>query len=358
LTRDNLATIRKLVSAAFNDDELKAFCFDHFPDVYQDFTAGQTQGQRVQLLLDFAARQGQIPRLLAAIAQANPHQYERFEGELQSPDIGPDFAVKSFEPETIFIPAGPFRMGNADAAAPAAERPQHTLALPDYRIGKYPVTVAEYAAFVKETRAVEWANSSTAKKAGWFNLEPPKDKLDHPVTGVSWFDALAYCAWLSGKTGRRYTLPSEAEWEKAALTRQGDKVTGWQGDRVQARYPWGDEWEDGRCNAASDGTTAVTAHGAGASGSGVEDLLGNVQEWTCSLWGRQPGRPDTGYPYDPADGREATDPAKLPAQARLVHRGGSFKSAPADLRITARGNATPDSRIAWRGFRVAMLVLI
>ena len=302
MTRYNLATIRKLVSTAFNDDELKAFCFDHFPDVYQDFTAGQTQGQRVQLLLDFAARQGQIPRLLAAIAQANPHQYERFEGDLQGVDVAADFVLQPNEPATLLIPAGPFHMGNADTTAPAAERPQHTLALPDFRIGRRPVTVRQYAAFIKDRK-------THPAPAGWFNREPPPDRLESPVTDVSWFDALAYCVWLSEEcTPRVYTLPSEAEWERAC------------------------------------------------GQSGVEAMLGAVQQWTRSLWGRQPNQPEFGYPYDPADGREVTIPAKLPAQARLVHRGGSFKSAPADLRVTARGNALPDSRIAWRGFRVMMVM--
>lgn len=83
-------------------------------------------------------------------------------------------------------------------------------------------------------------------------------------------------------------------------------------------------------------------------------MLGNVQKWTRSLWGSQPSQPDFGYPYDPADGRELSDTARLPAQARLVHRGGSFKSLAADLRRTARGNALPDSKIVWRGFRIAM----
>jgi iron(II)-dependent oxidoreductase len=98
----------------------------------------------------------------------------------------------------------------------------------------------------------------------------------------------------------------------------------------------------------------VTAHPEGASAYGVEDLLGNVQEWTRSLWGGQPAQPDFGYPYDPGDGREVTAAEDVPAQARLVHRGGSFKSDPADVRCTARGNALPDSKIPWRGFRVAM----
>ena len=241
---------------------------------------------------------------------------------------------KSFEPETILIPAGPFLMGSADPAAPAAEQPQHPVELPDFRIGKYPVTVREYAAFVKATRAVEWVSS--AREAGWFNLEPPKDKLDHPVTGVSWFDALAYCRWLSlnEQTGRCYTLPSEAEWEKAARGAEGQR--------------------GGGAGEQGSGTMPVMAHPARASAYGVEDLLGNVQQWTRSLWGSQPAQTDYGYPYDSDDGREVADPTKLPAQARLVHRGGSYKSQPADLRCMARGNATPESRIAWRGFRVVM----
>ena len=85
-----------------------------------------------------------------------------------------------------------------------------------------------------------------------------------------------------------------------------------------------------------------------------EDMLGNVQEWTRSLWGTQPGQPQQSYQDQPGGGPSIDDPADLPAQARLVHRGGSFKSVPADLRCTARGNATPESRIAWRGFRVVM----
>lgn len=276
-------------------------------------------------------------------------------------DRRPVIDTKLFEPETIFIPGGPFLMGNADPAASKWEQPQHEVPLPDFRIGKYPVKMGEYAEFIKDQR-------SQAAPPDWFNREPPYKRGDHqrpvtekqpvteehPITDVSWFDALAYCAWLSGKTGRRYTLPSEAEWEKAASWGPGDKETGGQGDKRKRAYPWGPAWIEGLCTVASSGTTAVNAHPDGASSYGVEDLLGNVQEWTRSLWGSQPAQPDYGYPYDPADGREVADPAKLPAQARLVHRGGSYKSQPADLRCTARGNTTPDTRIAWRGFRVVL----
>jgi len=255
---------------------------------------------------------------------------------------------KPFEPETVLIPGGLFAMGSDDPALPASERPQHTVDLPDFRIGRYPVTNRQYAAFIKDT---------TAQPApqGWFNREPPPDRLDHPVVNVSWYDALAYGAWLSAQTGRRYRLPSEAEWEKAcrhSVSRSADQKMA---EAVAtSRYPWGEGAADGRCNAASSGTTPVMAHPTGASAYGVEDLLGNVQEWTRSLWGSQPGLPDFGYPYQPDDGREIEAPNQLPAQARLVHRGGSFKSQPADLRSTARGNALPDSKIAWRGLRVAL----
>ena len=270
--------------------------------------------------------------------------------ELPQGDRRPTIETKPFEPETIFIPGGPFLMGSDDPAASAAEQPQHAVELPDFRIARYPVTVRQYAAFIKDCK-------EQPAPRGWFNREPPSELPDHPVVNVNWHDAVAYCAWLSEQTGRHYLLPSEAEWEKAG---GGERGTGKQGNKEtrenKRRYPWGDEWVEGRCNVGSSGTTAVTAFAAGASGYGVEDLLGNVQEWTRSLWGLQPAQPDYGYPYDPADGREITDPEKLPALARLVHRGGSYKSQPDDLRCSARGNALPDSRIAWRGFRVAMVI--
>lgn len=216
-------------------------------------------------------------------------------------EMTPTITRQPFEPETLPIPAGPFLMGSYDSNLPAAEQPQHTVHLPDFRIGKYPVKVREYAAFLKDRKAYP-------APPGWFNREPPPDRLEQPVTDVSWHDALAYCVWLSQQTGRRYTLPSEAEWEKAC------------------------------------------------GQSGVEGLLGAVQQWTRSLWGTQPQQPDYGYPYDRADGREVSDAVRLPAQARLVHRGGSYKSQPGDLRCTARGNALPDSKIAWRGLRVVMMI--
>lgn len=251
---------------------------------------------------------------------------------------------QDWEPETVLIPGGPFQMGSEPGEGiPASETPQHTIDLPDFRIGKYPVTNAQYAVFVKATKASGWVN--VAREAGWFDLSPPATKLDHPVTHISWRDALAYCAWLSAETGRRYRLPSEAEWEKAAS---------WSAQRPPTKrpYPWGEGWVAERANIGGNETSPVTAHPTGASAYGVEDLLGNVQEWTCSLWGSQPQQPDAA----PGKSREMLHGDDLPVQARLIHRGGSFNSQPSELRCTARGNATPNSRVGWRGFRVVMMI--
>ncbi len=129
-----------------------------------------------------------------------------------SPDALPAIERQNFEPETIYVPSGPFLMGSDDPDAAAAERPQHTLHLPEFRIGRRPVTVGQYAAFIKDAKA-------HPMPPGWFNRQPPPDLGDpggQPIVNVSWFDALAYCAWLSEQCKPRcYLLPSGAEWEKA-----------------------------------------------------------------------------------------------------------------------------------------------
>jgi formylglycine-generating enzyme required for sulfatase activity len=252
-------------------------------------------------------------------------------------------------PETVHIPVGPLLMGSDPGPGiPEHETPQHIVTLPAYRIGKYPVTNRQYGEFIRREKAQD-----VPKDAGWFLREPPAERLDHPVTGVSWFDAVAYCRWLSQQTGRPYRLPSEAEWEKAARGPHPGPSPERGGG---SRYPWGDDWDPACTNAASGGTTPATAHPAGASSYGCEDMLGNAQEWTATLWGTQSGQPQQSYRERPDGGPTITDPADLPAQARLVHRGGSYKSQPGELRCSARGSAVPDSKIPWRGFRVAMEV--
>ncbi len=253
-------------------------------------------------------------------------------------ELHPAVPLLPFEPVMVLIPAGSFWLGSQPGQNdPPEEMPRHEITLPDYVIGQYPVTNAQYAEFLKQEKQHE-----VPKKVGWFLREPPASKLDHPVVGVSWDDALAYCRWLSRVTSRAYRLPSEAEWEKAA--RGAD-------DRL---YPWGDTWEAGRCNSGSDETTPVTAFPAGASPFGCGDMAGNAQEWTSTVWGSDPQICAFPYPYQPTDGREDLAADQHLHRVYRVYRGGSFRDEPPRLRCASRGCSTPDSKIRWRGFRIAL----
>lgn len=265
-----------------------------------------------------------------------------------APRPKPETPPLPFEPETVLIPAGPFLMGSSDDDPD--EAPQHQLDLPDFRLGKYPVTNRQYAEFIKQSQ------HEPPEKPRWFARRPPADKLDHPVTGVSWYDALAYCRWLTEQTGgaRRYRLPTEAEWEKAARGPKG------------RRYPWGNTWQDGCANAGSNDTAPVVSQNnqgdpqpnlpQGASPFGCYHMLGNVQEWTSTLWGSDLSKNAFPYPYRADDGREDLEAERHMHRVYRVHRGGSFRDMPAKLRCTMRGAASPDGPIRWRGFRIVLEV--
>jgi formylglycine-generating enzyme required for sulfatase activity len=233
-----------------------------------------------------------------------------------------------YEPEMVLIPAGEFLMGSdggQDSLAYEDELPQLRQYLPDYAIGRTATTNAQYSAFVRATghRAPE----------RWSGRRPPNAKESHPVVYVSWEDALAYCYWLAEATGRPYTLPSEAEWEKAARGTDG---------RV---YPWGNEWDARRCNTAEGGrakTAAVGTYPDGASPYGALDMAGNVWEWTRSAY-----RP---YPYRPDDGRE--DQA---GRGPRVLRGGAFDDSQRHARCACRNWNDPFYSNWLLGFRVAWL---
>jgi formylglycine-generating enzyme required for sulfatase activity len=234
---------------------------------------------------------------------------------------------RSFEPEMVPIRAGEFLMGSdpqKDKNADDAEQPQHKLYLPGYYMAKMPTTNAEYAVFVEA--------AGHKPPEHWEGEKPPQGKEDHPVVCVSWDDAMVYCKWLAEVTGKLYRLPSEAEWEKGARGTDG---------RI---YPWGNEWDAGRCNAWEGGkndTTPVKAYPQGGSPYGLLDMAGNVWEWCHSLY-RQ-------YPYDALDGRE--DPE---AEGDRVARGGAILNPATDLRCTFRVGFGPDGRDWCLGFRVVV----
>ncbi len=180
--------------------------------------------------------------------------------------------VEVITPPLCDVPAGLFMMGSNrrhDRDAQDDELPQHTVTPAAFQIARYPVTVAEYACYVR----------ATGKELGGWQSQ--LQRLTHPVVMVSWNNATAYVAWLTEKTGKPWRLPTEAEWEKAARGTDG------------RLYPWGNAWGKTRANTRDGGphtTTPVGSYPTGASPYGAHDMAGNVWEWTSSL-----GKP---YPYD------------------------------------------------------------
>jgi formylglycine-generating enzyme required for sulfatase activity len=235
-----------------------------------------------------------------------------------------------FEPETVLIPAGPFWMGSDDG--PEHERPRHEVNLPAYRIGKYPVTNTQYAEYLRRN-----PQAPQPDMKHWFQRQPKPGLGNFPVVNLSWQAALDYCRWLAQATGLAYSLPSEAQWEKAARGSAGRS------------YPWGDEWRPGCANFGGAQPTAVDAHPDGASPNGCLDLLGNVEEWTSTLWGADERTLAFPYPYRWDDGREETTVSQF-----RIHRGGSYRNAPQTVRATTRGAIHQESKVPWRGLRVVI----
>ena len=235
--------------------------------------------------------------------------------------------------EMAFIAAGPFVMGDKSGAPHAL--PQSAVLLDyDFLIAVTPVTNRQYAQFI-------WKTGRNATRAMlWDGNSPPLEKRDHPVTGVTWYEALAYCQWLSELSGRRYRLPSEAEWEKAARGVNG------------SLYPWGNDWDPERCNFADD-TTAVKAFPA-QNDSGIYDLVGNAREWTTTVWGKLPNTPDPRFPgIWQDDGRDDTS---APSTMRRIYRGGKGRDVE-DFHCSARGSYLPEKSGPKRnrhGFRMVL----
>jgi formylglycine-generating enzyme required for sulfatase activity len=148
------------------------------------------------------------------------------------------------------------------------------------------------------------------------------DSDDYPVMGVNWDSAVAYCNWVSAKTGKKYRLPTEAEWEKAA--RGTD----------QRRYPWGNEIGHSYANFVGgqpfDTSMKVGSFAKGVSPYGAFDMAGNVGEW-CSDW----------YERDYYSVSPRKNPKGPATGAYRVVRGGSFYLEPLDLRTYGRGAAWP-----------------
>ena len=223
-------------------------------------------------------------------------------------------------PELVAIPAGSFQMGSNELYE--FEKPVHPVALRAFYLGIREVSLDEWDRCVNE---------------GGCNYRPDDRGLGRgkrPVTDIHWNDANAYLAWLSAKTGKRYRLPSESEWEYAA--RAGTTTT----------YPWGQTVERDRANCL--GCNEQPRRSAVASGQfppnafGLYDMAGNAAEWVADCWSEN-------YRSAPRDGSAYV----VPGCRERVLRGGSFNNDPRYLRSAARFKYEADVRFYTNGFRVA-----
>ncbi|HVW08382.1 MAG TPA: formylglycine-generating enzyme family protein [Bryobacteraceae bacterium] len=242
----------------------------------------------------------------------------------------------------LYVPAGPFKMGDNFGDGMPRERPVHTVDVDAFYIGKYEITNAEWTAFRNSPDYDDvslWPGHRAMPKNQipyWTQAQNhgggTPGTENYPVLGVNWDGAVAYCNWLTKTTGKKYRLPTEAEWEKAA--RGTD----------QRRYPWGNVIDHSYANYVGAqkfdtgmivGTFDGEKHGDlqthnGASPYGAMDMAGNVMEW-CSDW-----YSENYYSVSPAK-----NPQGPATGAYKVLRGGTFFEEPFDLRTYARSAAWP-----------------
>jgi formylglycine-generating enzyme required for sulfatase activity len=239
---------------------------------------------------------------------------------LLSPHDSP-FAI---EPEVVHIPAGDFLMGSD--VGQENERPVHRVWVSNFAIGKFPVTKREYACFLRA--------AGHGVPSSWH--VPRFQHAEQPVVAVSWFDAVAYCHWLSTLSGKPYRLPTEAEWEKAA-----------RGGSEGRRYPWGDDlppW----MNPYGHGEVAEQPDLVGQdppNGYGLHNMGDLVHVW-CQDW----------YDADYYRRSPPNDPQGPASGVRRASRGGSWRHRLKVTRCAARSSLPPDRTFTDYGFRVALSV--
>lgn len=203
-----------------------------------------------------------------------------------------------------------------------------------FLMAKYPITNAQFARFIEAGGYHEqrfWTEAGWQKREenGWTAPRYWQDSkwngAEQPVVGVSWYEAIAFCQWLSETTGAEITLPTETQWQYAAQDDDG------------RAYPWGAAWDASRCNTREDGpgkTTPVRQYeGQGDSPFGVVDMAGNVFEWCLTEY-------------------ESGDNENISSTARRVLRGGSWNDNQYFARAACRRGLNPDSRLLNFGFRV------
>ncbi len=262
-------------------------------------------------------------------------------------------------PQMVVIPAGRLDMGSPDSEdhRDDDEGPVHRVKIASFALGKTEITRGQFAAFVKATRYDTgdkcWTldeGKYSEHRGNWLKPGYPQEDK-HPVACISWNDATAYTKWLSRKTGKRYRLPTEAEWEYAA--RGKTRTARYWGDNpdLACRYANGADktaqkqikgapsWSAHNCTDGYAYTAPVGRFKANAFG--LNDMLGNLWEWTEDKY------------HDNYNGAPTDGSAWQGDSPKFMLRGGSWNNAPRFVRAAKRVRYGPAFRGSINGFRVA-----
>ena len=233
----------------------------------------------------------------------------------------------------VHVPGGPFLFGGAPTPYGVASPPGHA-SLDDFAIGAFPVTLADYAAFVATLPPSEQAERlpRTAggeailleEGSGWVPHVPPfcpagerfsrRAARRLPAVGLRWQDAAAYCAWKGELIGRTLCLPTEMQWEKAARGVDG------------RRYPWGDAWDPGFVNRAGSRAgparlEPIGQYGMDQSVYGVRDVCGGVREWCRGTDDGSDAHPVRGGDWTRTDDQPLSARSTVPGDTRSLRTG-------------------------------------
>lgn len=237
-------------------------------------------------------------------------------------------------PTMVAIAAGEFTMGSPPDELYRGPERQHRVTIAPFALSRTEITFAQWDVCVADGGC----GGVKPDDQGW-------GRGNRPVIGVNWNDAMSYAEWLSRKTGKRYRLPSESEWEYAA--RAGSTAPFYFGQSIttaQANYDGSTGYGSGPAGVNRKKTMPVASFAPNAFG--LHDMHGNVWEWTADCWSDE-------YAADaPANG----DPYLRPDCKGRVLRGGSWEDYPGDVRSAARVGSGPDEQSWSDGFRVARSV--
>jgi formylglycine-generating enzyme len=237
------------------------------------------------------------------------------------------------QPEMVNIKGGTFEMGDTfnESSDMGGEKPVHSVTLNSYKTGKYEVTFEEFDAFCEAT------NRTKPTDENW-------GRGKQPVINVNWADATAYCQWLSDSTGKKYRLPTEAEWEYAARER-GKKLRFGNGKNIanpsEINFDGSPAFQQKYSVLGEYRNKAIAVDSLNPNGLGLYQMSGNVLEW-CSDFYANYSRDAVRNPTGASEG------------TYRVIRGGSWRNSAQGCRVTFRGYSTPTFRGYYVGFRLAL----